>query len=214
MAWQTHALLRWGGTLGGDTWSCGVRMRGDTPGADPATFAADSLEDAADVISTSFQLSQMRYSGLARLTWVKLNSIGTDGRYSEPTTNLFEFGGAGVSPSSSVRTPPQLAHVVSLTTDKRRGRAHIGRIFVPTSANVVEPDGRLTQAEAESMVQAARTFINDLNGLGALNPFSVAVFSGLGAEVETVTGVRVGRVIDTQQRRRRQLDESYSAVAL
>ena len=46
MAWQTHALLRWGGTLGGDTWSCGVRMRGDTPGADPfrrktVTFAAE-----------------------------------------------------------------------------------------------------------------------------------------------------------------------------
>jgi hypothetical protein len=42
----------------------------------------------------------------------------------------------------------------------------------------------------------------------------LAVMSPLGAGLShSITDVKVGRVIDTQRRRRRQLDEAYSDIA-
>ena len=46
-----HALLRFGGGLGADTWSCGIRLAGSPASSDTA-FCEDNIDDAADAVQT------------------------------------------------------------------------------------------------------------------------------------------------------------------
>jgi hypothetical protein len=58
-----------------------------------------------------------------------------------------------------------------------------------------------------------KTFINAINAAYTGGDVIVASNRGSG-KIETVTGLRMGDVMDTQQRRRRQLVEQYSVLAL
>lgn len=169
-----------------------------------------------------------------RLTEVKVASIGTDGKYvpDSVSASYFPTPTAGANTPSGAGLLPQATLAVTLTTAKPRGLASKGRIYPPPLEWMVPgTDGRLAAANATGLANSFRTLINDINSLSLVT--SVAVMSrGRGeptynaaknrieytypnaGATENVTGVAVGRVVDTQRRRRRQLVENPQAVAL
>jgi hypothetical protein len=110
-----------------------------------------------------------------------------------------------VSPASAV--------AVSLTTPKRGARGR-GRFFLPMP--VVEQDPAngflMSVAHAEGIRNSATDLVNNLNNQPGIDAWNghVVVASTFGT-LSSVTGVRVGRVVDTIRSRRGQLSESYTA---
>ena len=203
-----HLYLQWGGTLpGGEEWSCGLRMQ--PVGQGVANNSQTRLDAAAAAIEKFHGTSPSEISPRAKLTFTKLNAIGTDGKYLANTT--LEHVHANV-PGTGLdsRTPAnQIAMVVSLTTGFSRGPAHRGRFYLPLPTMTVGGDGRVDTGETAVVKQAATTLLTDLNAIDA--GFKVAVMSRkLGAAIgRNVTGIEVGRVLDTQRRRRNKLVEAY-----
>lgn len=196
------------GTLYGSetfTYSLSLRRDFDAP-LDPPDVVPQGVIDAVTTFHAAGGHSMTSTS--AHLTMIKLNEIGTDGRYtSEGDTVQHEFD-TPVPGSGVPLHPPQIAVAVTLRTAKRRGRAHAGRFYLPMLAQTMGPDGRMSVGAQQGLATAATTFLDDLNA--ALPGYEVAVLSNVGTgEVETVTHVAVGRVVDTMRSRRTSLDEDY-----
>lgn len=203
-----HLYLQWGGTLpGGDEWSCGLRMIPINQGV--ATSNQARLDAAANAVHIFHGTVNSQISPRAVLTFAKLNAIGVNGRYVEQTTLEHIFpneGGVG----NEAKTPPnQVALVVSLTTAVSRGPAHRGRFYMPLPCLTPGIDGRITIADRNNVHDSAVDFLAALN---AVDPnLKVAVMSRklYAPASRLVTGIEVGRVLDTQRRRRNKLAEAY-----
>lgn len=210
-----HILLRFGGTLGGDTWSCGLRLRGQVGRSDTAT-AEDNLEAVTEIVKTWHKNDQAKVNPLALLGWVKLNAINAQGRYAqEGDTNLIELDPPQGTGSQNF-APPQVATCITFRTAKTRGYARSGRMYVPAANMALNAGGSMSAGDALGQAQAMRTMLNSIAGLTILTVplMTPAVFSDHAGEVNNITRVEVGTVLDTQQRRRRQLVEQYQGVDL
>lgn len=203
-----HFYLQWGGKLpGGEHWSCGLRMAA----VGGATLANDAgmLASARTAVEAYHTNAGSGCSARALLSFVKLNLIGTDGTYVDDTTYevvLADVPGAG----SAASTPAnQVALAVSLTTGYSRGPAHRGRYYLPLPIFGLDSAGVFAAANAGAVSDLTDSYIAALNAISA--NAKVAVFSRkLGAPAHRlVTGNQVGRVYDTQRRRRRSLVENY-----
>ena len=195
-------------------------------GAEDFTFSMSLIEDGvgpfvpptevpADVLTaltTFFTGSGLIQAG-AQLTAVKLNEIGTDGRYTQPQTVLHEFVPPIAGNSTTNPRPPQVALAVTLDTDARRGLAHAGRFFLPLPAGNISTDGRLSTASQSDYLTAARTLLDDIND--AVPGYLVGITSNVGAgEQRYVRQVRVGRAVDTVRSRRTSIPEDYQDLPL
>lgn len=203
-----HLYLQWGGKLpGGEEWSCGLRMA--AAGASASTDPAGMIAAASDAVEAYHVRATTHTSQYAKLSFVKLNYLDTAGHYAEDLTYqeiLADVAGGG---SATEIYPNQVALVVSLTTGVTRGPAHRGRFYLPMPSMAMEATGLIGAAQRDQVKTSTDTFIAALNAINA--NYDVAVFSRkLGAPAHRlVTGVEVGRVLDTQRRRRRSLAETY-----
>lgn len=205
---NAHLYVQFGGKLpGAEEWSCGFRLS-NVGAAQDAAVAAPTIQAAIAPIISTFHAASLA-SQRALLSFVKVNAIGTDGRYVLQTTNeavLADIPGGG-NPSTTPAN--QIAVAVSLTTGFSRGPAHRGRFYLPLPAVTVDADGRISAVMAGIYDTAATALLADVNAISA--SWKMAVFSRkLGSPaVRNVTGIEVGRVLDTQRRRRRSLVEAY-----
>lgn len=209
-----HYLLAFGGPLrGGEIWTMGLRMTAPSPpgGEGPTTAALDSLHAALK----SWWVGGIS-SNAAGLAWSKLNRILPSGKYADAYT-IRKDEPTPVYRNVSVQYPNQIALVATLTTGLSRGMACRGRMFFPVPAVVMEDsDGRLSTASATAAATNVAALLNNLNaatGGCTVGIFSKGGLSGVGAS-RPVTGVEVGRVLDTMRTRRSALIEARSAVAL
>lgn len=163
---------------------------------------------------TSYWNTSSLISQYAKLTTLKLNQIGLDGRYTEPTTVRYDYPPPGIPGSSTgTNTAPQIALAISLTTAISRGRAHAGRFYLPLPAMQPGVDGRITMAQAITALNASVLFVKALNT--AMAPWVVGVTSNIGVGAQqAVTGMRVGRVLDTIRSRRSGFLEEHQALPL
>lgn len=203
-----HLYVQWGGKLnGGEQWSCGLRMAQRNTGPWPATDAADNLAAISTAVSAFHTRVGTKIAPEAKLSFVKVNTIGTDGKYVLPTTNETieaDIAGGG----SSYGYPNQIALAVTLTTAFSRGPAHQGRFYLPCPglglvAGICDP------TDIASVKTSCGTLLTALNAIST--KYGVSVFSrksGAAAQ-NMVTGFKIGRVLDTQRRRRRSLAEAY-----
>lgn len=151
----------------------------------------------------------------ARLTSIKLNRIGTDGKYVDAATMEHVYGSFISGGGPNVFLPPQLATVATLRTDVERGKASKGRMFLPVCSgfNIVGSDGRASSAAALRCAQGVASLIDRINTIynsppGVATPGHVAIMSNIGSgTTRTVTSVTVGRVTDTMRSRRSSLIE-------
>jgi hypothetical protein len=170
-----------------------------------------------------------------RLTEFKVARVGPDGKYPEGETAYSHFFLPPITTANArpATLTPQNSICVTLTTAKPRGLASKGRIFLPPSIQytIADGDGLVPVAAAQEIRESVKILLQRLNN--DEQGTNVAIFSrGKGVPtwdperrkvtyeypnpgaVENVTGVRVGRVVDTQRRRRRQLVESYESASL
>lgn len=186
-----------------EEWQVGLRFAKDTL---PTVV---QLEEAAGAFSVWMDAI---YSAKAhRFLSVKAALIGLDGKYAADTDAVEYF-----LPSPKQNTysnwPAQVCVVVSTTTDRTRGYASSGRFYMPSSSMVVAEDGSIPAATQLAWATAAADLVQELNAaMGA--PATVFSKFAQGAS-RTITGVRVGRIPDTQRRRRASLAEEYVAVPL
>jgi hypothetical protein len=239
---QNHLLLTligdaWAGT---EEWSIGLRI--GPPDANPDAPLDWPLQDwvTAYASPTSSMHSNIELSHPAhvRLLRLKLAAIdGDTGKYfgsSDSVEHVYATPVAGaVGGAHSAATSyviPQSSIAVTLTTSISRGYASKGRFFMPPSVLPLEPDGQLLTQNSTNIANTIKTWINALNAVNG--PGNVKIYSkGRGTKTvdangkvrwtypvdgnhAEVTGIRVGRVVDTQRRRRRELLEEPTAVSL
>lgn len=223
---RQHAVLQWGGTLpGSEIWSCSMRMGGPVTGdggisfpthSDLAGWLAGYVKDALAawmLRNTSF------VSSACKMTYAKLNAVDQNGHYLDPTTNVYYWptpvSGAGANPP---QYPQQCSWAISLATGLQRGPAHRGRFYSPMPTPLLDNvTGLVSTANALSAATSAAQLVvalGDTPGLDSAFPWKVLVMSKTGATGAThpVTAVEVGRVIDTQVRRRNALVEGYQSA--
>ena len=216
MAFPQHWLLAWGGTLyaGADIWVNTLRFApppGDGPGIVDETAI---LADMADDLAAHVQAPDSGYSNRTQLEWVKFNEIDPLGRYVDTgTTHVHEYPTA-ISGTAGTEYPAQVSLCVSLKTSQARGYASKGRVFVPCCKTMdISGLGTISTLNATNVATTWATFLTNLNNLPGLDTSNIAasVVSKIpvaGAH-NTVTGVRVGNVLDTQTNRRNAITETY-----
>lgn len=194
------------GTLYGSetfTWSLALRRNFDPD----AVVPAEVPQGVVDAVTNFHTATGNNLGAQAVLTAIKLNEIGTDGKYvSQGDTVMHEFV-TGVPGGGTSVHPSQCAVAVTLRTAIKRGRASSGRFYLPKLASAVGSDGRMTAPEAQQIAQNATTFLTDLQT--ALNDdWQPAVMSNIGTGAsQGITLVECGRVIDTIRSRRTSLEE-------
>jgi hypothetical protein len=225
---RKHVLMTWGGDLpGGEKWSCGIRLASALSEAELSPIPLSISDDFLEVLVDSYANAVLSYHSdpntgihyFATVTWVKASGIGTDGKYLRANgavatrATVVTHGGV-----STGQMPNQNALAVTLTTAFRRGPAHEGRFFLPMPARPVQPDGLLAQDAVQLIATATKGFIesiSDIPGLDLPTSPGAAVMSKVGSgHTNRVTGVSVGRAVDTQRRRRLSLNERYESTTV
>ena len=192
-----------------EEWSTGLRINGVVMPTDAQMTSLDSA------FSALFADAALSTSGAVRYLGCKVAPQDVNGLY----------GNTGVAKEKIRATPqalpttatglPQATVVATLTTATPRGRANEGRMYLPATWKVASADGRISSGDATAIATAVVTFINavDAVGLGAVSVFSKGNLLTPAGAVRDVKGVRIGRVIDTQRRRRNRIAEMYVLAA-
>jgi len=220
-----------------ERWQFGFRLTPEVVGSQAAALALAPHIETWWRGNAPYNVGVDRFTALTshRLTELKVATIQPDGTYPPGEAAYSHFflpaiAGTFVPPAGTI---PQSTLAVTLTTALPRGYASKGRLYLPPSANYTPTvaDGKISAALAGEYAASLKRLINAINADPLIG--NVAVFSrGRGVPsydpdtnkitytypnagaVNNVTGVRVGRVVDTQRRRRRQLTEDPQVVAL
>lgn len=232
MPYPPHWRLTFGGQFWStEEWSCSLRI------ADPSSSFADAfngplyarlqsqafVDDVAEDVRKFFTSATATFSNLARLDYVKFNAIGPDGRYVDQANTYEKRWSPNLASGGTAAGTPQLALAVTLRSDRGRGPLSRGRFFLPTHA---QPEGgtsgaRISTLAATNVANATVTLIRDLNNWPGTDATDAAVClvspGGRGLPdggVEPVIRVEVGRILDTQRRRRTKLAEQPISVSV
>jgi hypothetical protein len=144
-------------------------------------------------------------SAAAKLEWIKYNVIDpVTGRYADPTQS-HTFNVVPPTPGLYSPGPPQLTMAISLLTDQARGRGHAGRVYPPSGGlNALGADGRMAVLDTQNSANAFRTLLMAIQTAGSTD---IVIYSKAAQSFTAVTKTSVGRVLDTQRRRRSSLSE-------
>lgn len=212
MAYPTSFLrMVVSGTLyGNETFSWSLSLRPNFPSNPAPTVVPPDLITA---LSTFHNSASSQIGAAATMTLVKLNEIGTDGRYVSSTDTVQHEFDPGIAGTGASDMPPQSALVVTLRTAQRRGLANTGRFYLPFLSAGVGADGRVLAGGALGIAANVTTLLNSIKtALG--DEWLPAVVSDIGAgAMNTITHVEVGRVVDTVRSRRSSLDEDRQVGA-
>jgi hypothetical protein len=180
-----------------------------------AAATGAQLASRADDYETAMGATHLWWASYSELVGMKLAALTTGGVYSSAPLVETVSGHQGTTES----VPPENSVCASLRSVETFGRANFGRMYLPhtgaqlgtgtpymdatTTGNIV--------ASLDTMLTAVNTWANGVSaGAGIVNISKV----GAGA-VKAVATVQVGRILDTQRRRRNRLDEHpYARAAL
>lgn len=201
---RAHGYVTWFGDAfeGLEEWSVGLRLDGTAP---PTTGELEALDTA---FATLINSPSTTLPGGRRYLGCKWAPQTTAGRYPEGADAVEYLRPSPFSGTAAIGYP-QIALVLSWRTARSRGYASNGRMYLPSSLPVAAASAQISEANANEARGNGATFIAAVNDVD----LGVAVVgSTVGAgRFEPITSVRVGRVMDTQRRRRNQLPESYTA---
>lgn len=218
MPYVNHLRLTASGVFQGgvgaayEAWSFRLNLSDPLAGV-TSNFSQASADSHAAAVRNLILSAGAGCNDHVKLTEVKLAQINSLGKYrSEPLRAAFTPTRGG---NNAPAHPLQVALAVSLATETR-GASGRGRFYLPGSIFAVDKDSGLIsagdQAAAKSAVIAFLNLINDPAGVQdpPVSKVTVASVKGFNSDV---TGVRVGRALDTIRSRRTSLSELYGAVA-
>lgn len=223
--YRVSMLGRLGGAAGPEQFSMSFALGNgdaqDVPGLNPNLAV---WQDIADDCVAWFTAGLTGIHADAVLQVVKVADIGANGLYRNSPVEI-QVGNQPGANASGPRPANQLALVQTLKTAGDLGRVK-GRMYVPLPTFGIATDGRLTDGDAELAEGTLQDFVDAINnqpGLDVLDIRMAVASQGRRDKFGTirvapsnhlVTSVGVGRVYDTQRRRRNKLSEStdYSPV--
>lgn len=210
-----HYLVAFGGDFVGETgegWECTLRVTEASGGdvLDPVAY----LAAIKTPLSTWFAAATSKMTVESRLSWIKCNRIGPDGRYSDKANSHRTDYATPVSGSASSAAPAFISLAYTWETGNARGRAHRGRMYPPSgyncsSAMQVSTTDRDAAAAAGKALLAV--FANAAGSNVQTKPMP-SIYSGLDATVHAITGVSVNSTYDVQRRRKAQVKGTRSAI--
>jgi hypothetical protein len=187
-----------------------------------AKFSGSSSIDTGDwlndqVAATLFGTVFPRCSNKVQLHTIKASPIASDGSVVGGMTTLLTWTSSFTGGSESGNPLPFENSVVASWNTPVIGPKGRGRIYWPVmSASQLNSDGRLdstTQAGFLADVVSMLEGFVITGGVGHSEWALPIVTGGDYTKYGVITGVRVGDVIDTQRRRRRQLVETYVSAS-
>lgn len=223
MANYAHNVVRatLSGTMfgGNEQWSTGFFIGEEgADAADPTQQTADAIRDAW---AAFFVHAQSGISAAYRFTQCKVAKLDDNGQtidgkvfYSYPAGTV-----AGVSQSGPL--PAQCSLVVTLLSDRPRGKASKGRMYLPGIA--ISPEqatGKINSVYVGQIADRLKIFYDalashvDIPGELILAAKSSGPLNVIPAQNDYVETIKVGDVIDTQRRRRNGLNETYTSRVL
>ena len=221
MPYRPHTLASFRGVLGAtvasavEGWSFGIRFGAEDSavggGPVPTQNLADSFLATASALIVD---AAMRFQSTTWLQECRLYSIGADGRATAEVTIADQAGVKGIFGSGHL--PWQNSMVVTLQADGL-GKGKYGRIYLPPQAQEITADGGVNSTIIASQTLRLGTFFSaladDANMPVQYLPVVVGR-TGVSGTLRTVRHIKVGRVMDTQRRRRRSLDETRIEATL
>jgi len=193
-----------------------VKPNGDFGGTVPT--AAQALQIATDA-GGSFGVQVMTIlQPSCRLIQTDVRFIGDDNKQPKDANGAFIGQAAynqdvGSTVQGSPYYPYQSAIVASLLTS-RAGPTGRGRMYLPAPQYPLGADGLIPAANVASIALRIQALINAVNtSVGVVLPTydDVSIVSTMGHTTK-VTGVRVGRALDTHRSRRGDLLEMPSPI--
>lgn len=217
MAVPRHHLLVYRGHFGTatterETWSFGIRVKPGAPGTEGQLGNLDDSQMAGlrDEGAVLIGGANSLVSNAAFFDELRHYTIGTDGR-AEGEVQIARMPAPQAGPVGSPRPPWQNALAVTLDAGfPAKGR--FGRFYMPCPAVTVDDSGLINLAQAETIFAGVTTFLTNISNFPGLDlGWGVAVVGGTGVDgtMRPVEQIRLGRVVDTQRRRRRQVEEAY-----
>lgn len=204
---------------GAEIWSTGFFLGEEgSDAADGSDLAATVILDAWRVF---FENVSSYVSTYCLTTQVKIAAIDVNGNtetdkvfYAYPGTEL--NGGA----TAGNALPAQCSLVATLLSDRPRGKASKGRMYLPGTSIIVGAGGKITAAQAGTIADNLKTFFDALEASFDVPNQLILAAKGTGAlpaltaQNDVVETIRVGDVIDTQRRRRNGISETYTSRVL
>lgn len=216
---QVHAKLTWGGSMGNpelEVWANSLTLiatnpTSPTPDA-PIQIPFEAQEElmwACRDALTAFHGANSGMNPAFRLSWVKLNMIGNDGKYIYPDTTQETF--TPVVPTNSTSASWRVTTAVTLRTERARGAGSVSRFYPPhnTSTNENANSPYMTPTAAGFLRDRAKVLVDAINAIDVnpqvkLNVGVAPIRATLAQAIQLagrVTSIEVDRVIDTQRRR-------------
>lgn len=206
----TFSGTMWGGA---EEWSTGMFLGQENEDSAPPTQT--STEALAAHFRTAFVAANAYISGSYSFTVAKTASIAVEGTTIEDEVFYAPPLTAAVGGNGAVRLPSQCALALTMYSQRPRGKAAKGRMYLPGVAVQPGTDGYLPASNAGFIIDVWEDFFNAVKGdtdipdVPILAAKGTGLFPALTAQNDYIIGLKLGNVIDTQRRRRNGLSETY-----
>jgi hypothetical protein len=179
-----------------------------------AELASHTPADMVTALNNAL-MAGVQWADYSHLTGLKMSARGTDGI---ELTDSVDVAATADYHGVNTNVDAQLTEEISLWSGQTFGHANYGKMYLPhTRLGLVAGSPLATTAAQSAALSEMTTFVQAVNTWAtfASGDPVVSVMSSIGAGArKTVAFVRVGRVVDTQRRRRNKLDESYVQSAV
>lgn len=218
MVYSAHTLVSFGGTLAADAaggspeiWQVGIRGVQADDHSSPVKNPVAYMNGLAPALATWYAQATSLMSTKSTLDWLKVNSIGPDGKYLDASnTNRHDF--SPVIPGAMPAIVPDILSVCwSWRTAKKRGPGSHGRIY-PIN-NVVGGSNlmALSSSDRDRHLTAAQNLFHILQiGDGDLAEMTPVIASKVNATNTPITEIWIGSIYDVQRRRKSAEVEIYT----
>lgn len=221
MAYEPHTYVTWHGLLGGpstnQTWSIGLRMS-ISPAEWLGVLAIDpgALDDFTTAMLAAFTDSWPG-TEFGKDMWLmscKTALIQADGTYVAPPTVVGTL--ATVAYGTDNTLLPYQVCLVGTLKHIGVGRGNFGRVYYPTVASLPAVGGLIPESARDDYHGRHADFINAVNAAAdaVISGAAVNIYNRVTGTQKSVDQVGVGRVLDTQRRRRDQLIENIDYLPL
>lgn len=222
-----HLRITFTGVLGSasgqnEQWSC--NLSAGAPGPDDPAASLTALAALATPLAGAWQTHISKiYTGAVIHQRCRVAMVDNTGHVYKTAGGAYRQADQAANHSvvATPYTPPQIALVATLLTGAA-GSTGRGRFFIPSPRmGNLGVDGRLAVADRDAHLANVVAFINACNtsltgaGFGRIVVASGgSVQRGVAPSLRPITHVAVGRVLDTQRRRREGLLEEKATTAL
>lgn len=203
---------------GSEQWACGFWLGNE--GADAGVPTTQDANQIAARWKTFMQAQTSLISWAFVANSVKIaQHIATDTKVNKANT-VFSTGGDITAGGVARNAVPQVALAVSFKSAITRGPGANGRMYLPGIVNIPTSTGHLDPGDMGPLSTALQTMFNginsDMNGRGVylVNNSKGGLHPVSSPQIARVSSIRIGDVVDTIQRRRNGLRESYTVKSL